>query len=318
MKVAHTVVITPGRCGLYETTREVVVALRDRGIDSRMVDPGGNKVYPDGYPHPEDRGAPVASMEWAIDADIIVNHSGYDGTPLDKTGQPIVHVAHGRPRSSFLSERKGGTPIYSYHFKKNYDPRWRAVVTFWPEHVQALEVMFPDKPVRWVPAPVDLNYWCPGESSYDFHGHKGAFNVVITDAWRDDVDPFWPMLMFGRQARMEDGWKLHVYGVEKDLRGFAPIIRRLQADGNMGELCRWTKNLRDIYRAADLVLTGNQIDTRAKREALACGCPVSYAKDNFVGSLAWSVDRERARKQAVEWFNPERTAVQFEDILCSI
>lgn len=318
MRVAHTVVVTPGRCGLYETTRELVVALRARGVDSRMVDPGGNKVYPDGYPHPEDRGAPVADMEWAAQADIIVNHSGYDGTPLAATSQPIVHVAHGRPRSSFLSERSGGTPIFSYHYRKNTDPRWRGVVTFWPEHAEQLRVMFPDKPVHWVPPPVDLEYWSPGPSDYDFHGKKGEVNVVIADAWRDDVDPFWPMMRFAQIARFNSGMKVHVYAVPKDLRGFSALIKRIEDDGNMGELVRWTRNLRDVYRAADVVFTGNVIDTRTKREAMACGCPVvTITEDWMAGGLVWQKD-STVRERAEHWFNPERTAINFEEILCSI
>jgi hypothetical protein len=102
VRVAHLAVITPGRCGLYETTRELVLGLRQLGVDSRLIDPQPEK-NPVGFKAVEDRGALVGSMDWAVDADIIVNHSGYDNTPIYDTTQPVVHVAHGRPRSSFLS-----------------------------------------------------------------------------------------------------------------------------------------------------------------------------------------------------------------------
>ena len=171
MKSAHMCVVTPGRCGLYETTRELVVALRSTGVDARIIDvPSANKVYPKGYPHKWDRKAPIADMKWAQNADVIVNHSGYDGTPIEKTNQPVVHVAHGRPRSSYLTQEGGGTPILTYHHNKNLDPRWKAVVTFWEEHVPFHETMFPDVPVVYVPSCVDLEAWSPGESDYDFHG----------------------------------------------------------------------------------------------------------------------------------------------------
>ena len=114
MKLAHTAVVTPGRCGLYETTRELVVALRALGVDSRICDPTSETV------HDEDRGARMASMAWARKADIVVNHSGL-GPDLEKTGQPIVHVDHGHPRSTSLIEMGGGTPLYRYHYHKNKD-----------------------------------------------------------------------------------------------------------------------------------------------------------------------------------------------------
>ena len=103
MRVAHAVAVTPGRCGLYETTRELVVGLRQLGVDSRMVDPthAKNKLHPvkagqmlndsQGF---NDRGALFASMDWGCKADIIVNHSGYDMTPLAATAQPVVHIDH--------------------------------------------------------------------------------------------------------------------------------------------------------------------------------------------------------------------------------
>lgn len=316
MKVAHICLVTPRRCGLYETTRELVAGLRTMGVDSRLVDiPQANKVYPSGYPHTEDRGALVASMQWAVTADVVVNHSGYDNTPIAETGQPIVHVAHGRPRSSFLSEVNGtGAPIYSYHYGKNADPRWRAVVTFWPEHKPYLEVMFPAKPVRVVQAPVDLEAWTPGPARYDFHGQKAEINVVCTDMWREDVDPFLPLNAFALWARGKQA-KLHLYAKPANLRGYSALIKRLQDDGTMG-VChgRVEKGLDEIYRAADFVLTANEIDTRTVREAKACGCPVVRVGTDL--SIPPSLpSRERVRQLAEIDFDPRVTALQFKRVL---
>lgn len=303
--------ITPGRCGLYETTRELIDGLRKLGVDSRMVEPGGNKVFPGGYPESEDRGIPVADMEWAKEADILVNHSGYDGTPVAETSQPIIHIAHGRPRSSFLSEVNGGTPIYTYHYNKNYDPRWKAVVTFWPEHEKHLKVMFPDKPVYVVQSPVDLDYWTPGDDSYDFHGNRGQINVVCTDAWRDDVDPFMPLNAFALWARGQKGAKFHLYAVPDNLKGYKALIHRIKSDGNLGELVQWTTRLREVYRAADVMLTGNDIDTRSVREAMACGCPVVRVSD--FPDIQY--DSKGVRIEAEMRFDPMNTAIQFKAVL---
>lgn len=320
MRAAHLAVVTPKRCGLYETTRELVAGLRSRGVDSRLVDPNKatNKLHPNAA---EDRGAPIADMDWAVTADVIVNHSGYDGTPVAKTEQPIVHVAHGRPRSSFMTEASGGTPIYSYHYQKNADPRFKAVVTFWPEHAPYLEVMFPDKPVHLVQSSVDLEAWKPGPKAYDFRGKAGRINVVISDAWRDDVDPFVPLNVFALWAREMRGAKLHVYGrPQTHKRGWDAILRRIQDDGNLGEVQGWVDGLQHIYRAADFVLTANEIDVRTVREAMACGCPVVRVSSKLNGfrtdiAAARDESREFIRLEAERKFNPAETARQFHQVL---
>jgi glycosyltransferase involved in cell wall biosynthesis len=313
LKVAHICVVTPGRCGLYETTRELVSGLRGLGVDSRLIDvPAANKVYSQGFPEKIDRGAPVDTMEWAVKADIIVSHSGFDGTPVSETNQPIVHICHGRPRSSFLSERGGSTPIYTYLYNKNFDDRFKAVVTFWPEHVKYWDVMMPDKPIYCVPAAVDLNHWRPGPTDYDFHGNKGDFNIVLTDAWRDDVDPFLPLNAAALYAR-EKNATIHVYAVPEDRKGFKPLLHRIRKDGNLGELVAWTDKLRDVYRAADVMFTANTINTRSVREAMACGCPVvRIGEDLQVGPI---VDRHTVRARAEKAFDLQRFAMEFKQIL---
>lgn len=323
---AHMTVVTPGRCGLYETTRELVVALRQQGVDSRLVDPTRetNKLYPGGD---EDRGAPLAGMDWAVKADVIVNHSGYDNTPVGETDQPVVHVAHGRPRSSFLSEMNGGTPIYSYHYQKNKDPRFKSVVTFWPQHRGYLAVMFPDKPVHMVQACVDLDRWTPnGPTGYNFHGHKAKVNVVCTDAFRDDIDPFVPINVFALWARRCPGAaKLHVYAKpENRKKGWDALLRRVKDDGNLGEVQPWVKGLDNVYRAATFMITAHEIDTRSVREAMACGCPVArvptfdeHSIDGYEDQIYWAMtaDRKGVRMEAERRFGMQRTGEQFKGIL---
>lgn len=322
MKVAHAVVITPHRCGLYETTRELVAGLRALGVDSRMVDPAPKDVK---KPENEDRGAPYASMGWGVDADLIVNHSGFDNTPLGATKQPWVLVAHGRPRSGFLSEVKGSTPCYSWKGTVNKDPRLKHVVTFWQEHVPYWQFIMPDKPIKFVPPSVDLEAWkFDGPKGYKFHGKRGRLNIVISDPIRDDVDWFYPLQAAGLFAREVEGVKIHVYGRIGKTRGHDALIRRIQDDGNMGEIQGWVHGgLDHVYRAASLVLTANDIDVRTVREAEACGCPVVRITDL---NSKWRVDMQAAIRQVDEGrklismkaatkFNPKVTAQKFKAIL---
>lgn len=320
MKVCHFVVITPGRCGLYETTRELVASLRKAGVDSRMFDPtkDTNTLYPDGI---EDRGALFCDEAWMQSADVLVSHSGF-GDYIKGMNTPLVLVAHGRPRHSFLSENSGSTPVYSYYYKKNKDIRLKTVVTFWPEHVPYLQFMFPDVNVTYVQPSVDLDLWTPdGPKGYDFAGKSGNINVVITDSWRDDVDPFVPLNAFGLWARGKNNVKLHIYAAPQNQRGWAALIKRLQDDGTLGLYQGWAKNLGVVYRAADMALTGNQIHVRTVREAMACGCPVVKFPSSDISDFRAKLDaalltpRELVRKQAEGLFNPAKTAEQFARVL---
>jgi glycosyltransferase involved in cell wall biosynthesis len=325
LKVAHVTVITPGRCGLYETTRELVAGLRANGVDSRLVDPNPSRnTIHTGLG--EDRGALIADMDWAVEADVVVSHSGYDATPIEHTKQPVIHVCHGRPRSTFIGEVSGGTPVYSYHFNHNFDARWKAVVTFWKEHVPYHEVMFPDKRVVCIQSSVDLGAWSPdGPTSYAFGGKRGNINVVCTDAWRDDVDPFVAVnayALWARQLRALKGdAKLHIYGNNENLRGWGALLNRMKADKTLGEVGGWVKGLQHVYRAADFTITPHAIDVRTVRESMASGCPVvrvtgttfeTFATDAY---KAIKTARTDVRKEAEARFNPAETARQFKSLL---
>ena len=320
MKVAHVAVITPRRCGLYETTRELVKGLRDIGIDSRLVDPLPNK-NPVGFKGTEDRGALVTDLEWAKTADILVNHSGLGD--LEDCGKPIIHIAHGRPRHSFLSETSGSTPIYSYHYANNKKDNFKSVVTFWPQHIPYLNVMYPDKKVIHVQSPVDLDYWRPAESKYDFGGHGGGVNIVCTDAFRDDIDAYDPINAYALWARENKDLnpKLHIFGKPQNMKGWGALIKRVQDDGNMGLVQGWASQLQHVYRAADLVLTAHQIDVRTVREATACGCPVVRVRDiadSDIISQALEMSRADVRYEAEQLFDMKETARQFKAVLDEI
>lgn len=319
IKAAHVVVVTPKRAGLYETTRELVLALQEHGVNSRMVDPTKDKntLHPGGH---ADRGAPFADMAWALDADVIINHSGFDGTPLAQSKQPVIHVAHGRPKYSFIGEVRGGTPVYSYCYLKNADPRFKAVVTFWPEHEGYLQVLWPDKPIHVVSPPVDLVEWSPGPNGYDFGGHKGQINIVSTDAWREDVDPFVAFNTFILWARDNPGARLHVYARNNDKRGWPVLFRRMTEAGVKGEIKPWVEGLKHVYRSADAVITSNVISTRTVREAMACGCPVARVPTLLIDEIDYALtdDRDSVRHAAEQQFSPARAAEQFTAMLESI
>lgn len=315
MRIAHVAIATPRRCGLYETTRELVAAERALGADARIVDPQPIAAL---YPGDEDRGVPLADMDWARTADVIASHSGHDKTPLAKTQQPIIHVAHGRPLSTFLGERAGGPPAYSYQVTRSKRPRYKACVTFWPEYEPILRAMWSPKPVRVVPPPVDLARWSAGPTPYDFGGQKANLNVVMADPWcRVDVSPFFCIHAFALFRAIRPDAKLHLFALDGNLRGLRAIQTML--GDSLGLIQGWAADLLPVYRAADLLITPHRIYTRSIREAMSCGCQVVSGRDcnpedveNFALTMARRLDDPQpARRLAMAWFDPAETAREF-------
>ena len=97
-----------------------------------------------------------------------------------------------------------------YYYKTNLKSQFKAVVTFWPQHVPYLEVMFPDKPVHYVQSSVDLDQWSPSEPQYNFAGLGGGVNIVCTDALRNDIDCYEPLNAYALWARKNKHKPLHL------------------------------------------------------------------------------------------------------------
>ncbi len=306
MVIAHLAVISPKRCGLYETMRELVSAERALGHDARIVDPVKEQVG-------EDRGVPFASYDWADSADVLMSHSGLADRFEGDCEIPVIHVAHGRPRSTFLTELGGGPPIYSYWYHKNRDERFRAVVTFWKEHVPYLEAIWSDTPVHFVPASVDLEAWTPdGPKGYGFRGLAGKTNIVCTDVWRADIDPFLCVNAMILYCRKHPGTRFHMYGTDKNKKGWSAMMKTLQNEGGLGEVLPWVHGLANVFRAADATISPHTIATRSVRESMACGCPVAKGCTGPVELCdrleeVLTHDRSDVRRQAEQLFDLAQT-----------
>ncbi len=306
-RVAHLGIVTPGRCGLYETMRELVAAEREQGIDARIVDPKPHPIF--APKTKEDRGVPIADMEWATGADLLISHSGHDGTPVSRTNQPILVAAHGRPVASFIGERAGGTPVYTYHATRSKADRYIGCITFWPEYIPYFKGLWGDKPVYHVPSTVDTDCWCPGATSYNFAGKKAEVNVVMTDPWsRADVTLLPSIHAFEQFRKLNPGARLHIYALDGNRKGLDAI--KLMLGDSLGVVQGWASDLRSVYRAADLLLTPHRIYTRSIREAMACDVPVVSGKDvnpEQIGTVARlmsaTVGTHGWRKRALKEFD---------------
>lgn len=316
MRIAHIAIVSPHRSGLYETTRDTVAAERAIGLDARILDPKRISM---------DRRVPVGNDSFAAACDVLVNHSGIGR--FAKLDKPIVHSIHGRPRSSFILENKGVSPVCTFMREKANDPQYKAFVTYWPRHVPYWEMFLCGQAPRCVPAPVDIETWTPkGPSGYKFHGKMGSINILVADMWREDKEPFDVLVGAWHFARKHKGTKVHIYGIGKRPSGVLAILAALKQIDALGEVYPMVKGLDNIYRAASMLITPHTIATRTMREAMACGCPVVAADGNahaaatadiedpvaFAGAMEDVLDadytREAARMYAEQHFDSKKTA----------
>jgi len=370
LRVSHVVPVTSHLSGMYETVRELVKAERALGVNAMIVDPRPSsrekrgKVFarssrgvkcpkcdyvfsvvdkkdevgirPPAYS--ADRGVVIADFAFAKTSDVIVSHGGL--TPaFDTLDIPRVHVAHGRPNSSYRIERDGGSPIYSMYKDMMQDERWKCMVTLWPGFERYWKLVF--QPVRQFQPFVDLDYWTREETDYDFGGNKGEINVVMADIWRKDKDPFHILNAFVLFAEKHEGAKLHIYGIDGNGLARDTLFDCLKDRGILGEVKPIVSNLRTVYSAGDMLITPHKIATRTIREALACGLNVvagygnpyvlySADEEDLTGFSEamddawedWRTHKEQCietnRGRAEREFDPARTAGQFIELFKDI
>jgi glycosyltransferase involved in cell wall biosynthesis len=312
VRILHSAVVTPRLCGLYESCRELCEAEIALGHDARIVDPKTAQ------PYHVDRGAVIAPS--FPEAQVIVNHSGVTAE-LKATKKPIVHVMHGRPRSSFLLEHKKKTAVLTYILNIAKDPQFKYFVTFWPEHKPYWDRFAAPHDVRVIPPPVDLVRWNPdGPKGYGFHGHKGTVNIVCADAWREDADPFNVLCAAAVYAKDHMGTKVHIYGLDAERDGIGAVTQILKDVGALGEVCGRVQGLENVYRAAMMAICPHDIFTRSVREPMACGCPVVSTRMGDANDIEWfaaqigaviALDtnkRDIVRSSAEEQFDPKKSA----------
>lgn len=265
MKIAHTVRYSPGKSGLYETTREIVSAEIAAGHDSRAVDPRVDTER-------EDRGVSFVSRDWMEEADILVNHEGVGRNP-DRL-PPIVSMLHGKPEYCFAMEHYQGIMLWRTVAEFVASDRVGAFVT-WEQNIPGWELLVPREKLFSVSPCVDMEFWSPVGSEWDYASeHK---NIVITDRWRPTKHSFGLLAGFARYADENPDVKLHIYASPQAPGGpLDSVLRGLTKRGILGEVRGEVSvdDLRAIYRTADLVLTSDGGTARTIREAMACGCPL--------------------------------------------
>ena len=267
MKVAHYSIFAPNRCGLYHTAKELVLAERLVGIDAGLIAYDEKEICKDGSFTSE-------KHSWADDADILVRHSAIPDA-YHNSGKPIVLMLHGRPESSMRLEAAKLTPVISMLNKKIVDERYKKFVTLWPEYVDIWSSIVPQDKMGYCPSMVDLTEFKPGNKKFELGKHKGKYNILISDLWRDDVTPFNIIFSAVKFAKQHEGTKIHIVACgEPELGAMIHILASLRASGFVGLISGQTRNIKELYSACDMFISPHVIATRSIRESLACGLKV--------------------------------------------
>ncbi len=269
IRIAHFSIFSPHASGQYGTVKDLILAERSVGIDAHFID-YGFKDKRESREGLQDGEIITHPIKWADEADIWFCHSLIP----KEVSKPVVLALHGRPENSFRLEFHKISPVMSSIIQCAREKKYQAYVTFWKEHLFYWSRILPGEKIFYIPSPIDLDTFLPQGPLHDFGKNSGVPNIVIADMWREDTTPF--NLIFAAKYFREHFYKdtkLHLYGIPHD-NTCINFLSPLKKAGLLGELSGLVKNLPDIYRASDMVITPNIIATRVVRESLASGTPI--------------------------------------------
>jgi FkbM family methyltransferase len=191
------------------------------------------------------------------------------------SGKPIVFAMHGRPDSSVRLDAADIVPVVRAFAGKAADCRYKAFITYWPEHIAVWEKIIPKSKLFLVSAMIDIEAHRKPVEPFDFGKYKGRPNLLIADVWREDVVPVDVLFAAERFVKRTPGAKVHIIGLPKEyMKAMMPFFSSMRQSGALGLISGQTTNIYSIYAASDIVLTPHVIATRIVRESLARGIPL--------------------------------------------
>jgi glycosyltransferase involved in cell wall biosynthesis len=293
MKIAHVASYGPNTSGLYEAARDLARADYQGGHEVHLIDNGylnGNKYDFVPFGTIDERGGfklTTANPKILNDADIIIAHNFPHDEWIKNNNTPIIYVAHGRPLDSFRLEMNRNVDSYSRMVQVSKFDKVKKCLYFWPEYKPFWGAVFPEEKnlILDYPAIDEKRFSIDGPKRPIEDKNRGEFNILICDSWgRYDVDMFEIIHGVLEAAKTVKNFKLHFYGVEADKNGniypcWYTILQELQKSGCLGTVFGRARNMEEVYRSMDVVLTPHIIITRVIGEALLCGIPVIAANN---------------------------------------
>jgi hypothetical protein len=280
MRIVHFCPFAPNQCGMYETTRDMIKAERMQGHESELY-----PVRIEGVKEiKEDRRGAMTlrpiSKEQAYKADLWVSNCNIPSSMLKETDIPVVQVVHGRPETSLLTQLSGKNQAYDIYWEMGQGDRVKMFITLWKEHVEYVRVYANNKPVRFTSfPPCDKTRYTSAGPVHKW-SDPGKYNILIPETWREDRGPFHILHGIMKLARRMEGLKVHIYACNGVSGPWKYIFIKMKQMGVLGEVKGIMRNIAEVYRASDLVVTSQKIGTRVVREALCSGIPVAAQAPN--------------------------------------
>jgi glycosyltransferase involved in cell wall biosynthesis len=274
MRIAHWSIFAPHRSGMYETTRDLILAQRDIGIDCAMIDAQEGKVKTDGTFRTEE-------FRYADTADIYVMHLAIP-EPYLSDGTPVVIALHGNPLYSMQTELyhlepHNDTPFTTVlRYFSRTAPTWFA--SMWREEQGAYwDAIDGDRHrMRYIPRGIRFaDIWTHDGPGRDLAGDPC---IVIADQFRyfkDAIPCLWGAYQYWRQ---NPGARVYLYGLPPRGNGSRDTLDRWVTESNLhrmiGGAFGVVDYLPEVFRRADVLLSTVTGESRVVLEAQACGCPV--------------------------------------------
>jgi glycosyltransferase involved in cell wall biosynthesis len=338
MRVTHFALMSPHRAGLYGTVKDLIQGERFAGINAEFVDYGLNgegreRLLSDEW---------LSTVHWqnALGADLAVRHTAMP-KKITKT-IPFLLALHGRPVNTFLLSYQEGRKkqIIENLYEAVDQKMFRGCLCFWEWNARIWRQLLSPHPVYCVNAPVNLGFFTPHGTRYQFSGEYD-FRVLVADMWREDSCPvtaLYKALDAAAVIKERHGLRVQVnaLGVPQRARELLELIRAKSGNEFLGEVLPLVETPEYLFRSADAVLSGTNIASRIVREALACGTPVisldpnpeydAYLPDYHAGEQDLSgvmmrvfetpreATRMRARAYAETHFSLKRAGEQAKEI----
>jgi hypothetical protein len=205
---------------------------------------------------------------------------------------PVVQVVHGRPETSMMTQRQGKNQAYDIYWDMGQGDRVRMFITLWQEHLEYVRVYANNKPVRATSfPPCDRTRYSPRGPVHEW-ADPGTYNILIPETWREDRGPFHILHGIMALSRRMQGIKTHIYACNSIESPWKYIFSKMKQMGVLGEIKGIMRNISEVYRAADLVVTSQHIGTRVVREALCTGIPVAAQAPNRHTPFTFTDDPE--------------------------
>ena len=284
MRIAHWSIWAPNRSGMYETTRDLVVAQREIGVECGFIDAMDPSVKTAGTFSSD-------SNTFADSADIYGMHLAIP-EPYASDGTPVIVFLHGHPLYSMQVElyglESGNDKPWQVvlHYIRRADPVW--FVNFWEDdqgdYWRAIDGVR-DKPrMRFVPRGIVFGdrYTCAGPKK-SFEGNPV---ILIADQFRLFKDALPSLYGAYHYWLRNPEARVYLYAAppagSKERATLESWLVNSPLHRMIGGIFEIVPDIEEAYRAADMLVSTVTCESRVVLEAHACGCPTVAPWDSAI------------------------------------